>query len=173
MPQYVLPADTAACFEPAGILAQDQRKVPHVVRTKAKMRTMGFYLRVTGADNPVIGMTSVLLGFLPAGRNRILWELSYFGGTVSTLSKIEFGDYICGDRAEITVPKHEVVLSPSAGAYLKGSTIMPGSANMGMEEAHPGWGHLYVSTEDIPVIATVSALAENDMIYGNIMYGQE
>ena len=171
---YTLPTDTGACIEPAGILSGDQRKVPHACLTKAKTRALGFHVIVAAGDSN-IGKTKLLLGFLPAGRNRVLFELSMIDGVGATVSgALMAAEYTAMDRLRTRVPKHAI-----SGTIVLGDPMSSLTKNQGAtvaadsEFSRPNWGFKYESLDDIPVWITCSPLAAGNEIYGNIIYGQE
>lgn len=171
---YILPADTGACIEPAGILSGDQRKVPHACFTKAKLRMMGFRVLVAAGD-PNIGKRKLLLGFLPAGRNRVYFELSTINGTGATVSgAVMASDYTSTDQQRTVVPSHAISKTITFGSGIASLTLDEGDEIAGDKEfSRPDWGFKYESLDDIPIWVTVSALAAGNEIYGNIVYGQE
>ena len=176
MAMYKLPTDTAASVEAIGILAQDQRVVPHVIMTKAKLRNLGFRISATAAD---AGKTKVLIGFLPAGRNRVMFSMSMICGNVALAGALYAEPYMTTAPASVTVPNHAITEDfsgtigvPEAMTELNKAE---GSTVAGDKELHrPGWGFKYESLEDIPVILELgTALAAGNEIWGNIVYGQE
>ena len=171
---YTLPADMGACSEPAGILSGDQRKVPHVVRTTAKIRTMGFRLTVAAGDSNV-GKTKLLLGFLPAGRNRVFLEYSIVDGVGSTVTgALMAGEYTSTDTLRTRVPEHAVSGAITLGTPLTLLSFNEGAAIPGdKESSRPSWGWQYDSLDMVPVWINVGALAVGNEVYGNIVYGQE
>ena len=171
---YTLPADMGACIEPVGILSGDQRKVPHACLTKAKMRTLGFHVIVTAGDQNV-GKTKLLLGFLPAGRNRVFFELSTIDGTGATVSgAIMAATYVTTDTQRTSVPEHAISGTITLGDMMTSLTLNEGTTITGDKEfSRPNWGFKYESLDDIPVWIATGALAAGNEVYGNIVYGQE
>ena len=170
---YTLPNDTAPCIEAAGILSNDQRKVPHASVYKAKLRSMGFHIVVAAGDTNV-GKTKILLGFLPAGRNRVIFELSSLNGSATVSGAIMAAKYITGDRAEVQVPAHAISGAVTKGAFMVSLSKNEGATIIGDKEySRPSWGFKYESLEDIPIYIACSALAAGNEIHGSIVYGQE
>ena len=171
---YTLPADMGACVEPAGILSGDQRKVPHACLTKAKMRTMGFHVIVAAGDVNV-GKTKLLLGFLPAGRNRVFFEMSTIDGDGGTISgALMAAAYTSTDTLRTVVPEHAISGPITFADPMTSLNINEGATVAGDKEfSRPNWGFKYESLDDIPVWVNVGALAAGQEVYGNIVYGQE
>lgn len=175
MSMYILPPDTAASVEAKGILARDERVTPHVVQLRAKSRNLGFHYIATAEDE---GKTKVLIGFLPAGRNRVIFEQSCISGNIAVAAALQIGPYITAGPSSVNVPQHNVTAALGATAgevtYMAGLKYYEGSQVAGdQEKSLPGWGLKYVAAEDIPIIVTVAAITAGNEIWGNIVYGQE
>lgn len=171
---YTLPPNVAPCIEPRDLLSGNHRKVPHVCMTKAKIRSIGFRL-IVAAGSTDIGKTKVLLGFLPAGRNRVLFELSTINGTGATVSgALKAGEYLMGGSTRIRVPEHSITATVTLGQMMTSLTKNEGATIAGDKElSRPDWGFKYESLEDIPLYITTSALAAGNEIFGQILFGQE
>ena len=171
---FTLPADMGACAEPAGILSGDQRKVPHVVNTTAKMRTMGFHVIVAAGDAN-IGKTKLLLGFLPAGRNRVFFEMSVIDGDGGTVTgALMAAEYTSTDTLRTRVPEHAISGAITFADPMTSLNFNEGATIAGDREfSRPNWGWKYDSLDMIPVWINVGALAAGNEVYGNIVYGQE
>ena len=171
---YKLPADTGACIEPAGILSGDQRKVPHACLLKAKMRMMGFRV-VIAAGDPNVGKTKLLLGFLPAGRNRVFFEYSILDTTGATVTgAIMAGEYTSTDTLRTRVPQHAISGTVTKATMMTSLRKNEGATVAGDKEySRPNWGFKYESLDEIPIWITCGALAAGQEVYGNIAYGQE